>query len=84
MQKTTLAKLGVLSRELMRVVDEFNDILEEEGYLYAVLNDEEEDCSIRAEMNLLEDMRSDFFVVADTVRENVVYFTKQQKERGDE
>ncbi len=60
MQKTTLEKLEVLSRELMRVVNEFNGILEEEGDLYAELNDEEEDCSIRAEMDILEDMRSDF------------------------
>ncbi len=56
MQKTTLEKLEVLSRELMRVVNEFNGILEEEGNLYAELNDEEEDCSIRAEMDILEDM----------------------------
>ncbi len=60
MQKTTLAKLEVLSRDLMRVVNEFNDILEEEGHLDAELNEEVEDCPSRAEMNILEDMLSDF------------------------
>lgn len=86
MQKTTVAKLELLSRHLSLIVNELTTIVGDESKLYAELYDEDENCPTAIELDILDDMRSDLFVVSETIKDAVGCFVREQKEkeRGDE